>query len=151
MRMTALAVLACLSANIATAHAAGTVILSEGNWDLRKAGDKPADGSACVLAPKQQSRIQIAHDRLEVTGLPKKSILNFQYIVDEAPASRAMFPSPEMQDAGTIWLDGDVLQSVVEGQRLRIRVLDRWHEAIAEDLSLQGLRSLYLKMNDACK
>lgn len=141
----------CLAATLAAAQDAGRIVASEGDWVLKKV-DRPSDGEpACILAPKSLSRIQIVSGRLEVTGLPRNSILNYQYRIDEQPVSNVMFPTAPMQAAGAISLEGDALDSILKGRRFRVRLLDTWHEAITEDISLAGLRSLHDRSADACK
>ena len=151
MKVSALAVLACLSAAGAAAQGAGTTLLSEGQWDLRRLDDGAAQASACVLVPKTPSRIQVGQDRLTVTGLPKNSIFNYQYRIDDGPASTPAIPTADMQNAGSLFLDGDVFTAILGARRFRIRLLDRWHEAISEDVDLTGLDSLHRRMGDACK
>ncbi len=62
-----------------------------------------------------------------------------------------MFPTTQMQDAGVITLNGDVLKDILAGRRFSIRLLDRWHEAITEEISLSGLRGLIDKRAEACR
>ncbi|MBP33531.1 MAG: hypothetical protein CMH16_30285 [Methylobacterium sp.] len=151
MRVALFAVAACLASPLGAAEDAGQTVASEGDWVLRKAGQPSSRDADCILAPKTRSRIQIVGDRLEVTGLPKNSILNYQYRIDDGPVSNAMFPTAQMQEIGVISLNGDVLKSILNGRRFSIRLLDRWHEAITEEISLAGLRSLRDQRADACK
>jgi hypothetical protein len=145
MRPIWLAVLGVVTMSVA-AHAGGST--GAGAWKLEKPGE---GASACVLTPKEPSRIQVGRDRLTVTGLPKNSIFNYQYRIDDGGASTPSLPTPEMQNAGTITLDGDAFAAVLKGQRFRIRILDRWHEAITEDVSLAGLGELHGTMAEACR
>lgn len=146
MRPTTCAVLMCLPAITAAAQDAGPTVSSEGAWDLKRS----IDGRTCVLMPRTQSRIRIAGDRVEVTGLPIKSIFNYQYRIDDDAASSIIFPSAEMQNAGVISLGSDVLEKALGARRFRIRILDTWHEAITEDVSLAGLQSLHQRMKRDC-
>lgn len=141
----------CLAASHAAAQDTGPTIAGEGDWVLKKADRPSGGGAACILAPKSLSRIRIVGDRLEVTGLPRNSIFNYQYRIDDEPVSRVMFPTVPMQEAGAISLKGEVLESILKGRRFRIRMLDRWHEAITEDISLAGLRSLRDRSAEACQ
>jgi hypothetical protein len=88
---------------------------------------------------------------MDVTGIPKNSVFNFQYRIDDGPASTPVFPSEAMQTAGRITIEGDTFQAILGGQRFRIRILDRWHEAITEDVDLTGLKEVYAQMTDQCK
>ena len=142
--------LACLAADIATAQVAGTTVSSEGNWDLRKSDAGP-DAGSCVLTPKTPSRVQVTRGRINVTGMPKNSVFNYQYRVDDGPPSTPVFPSDAMQAAGRITIEGDAVKDIVKGQRLRFRMLDRWHEAISEDIDLTGLSKLYERLEAACE
>lgn len=56
-----------------------------------------------------------------------------------------------MQTAGRITIEGDDFRAILGGQRFRIRILDRWHEAITEDVDLTGLKEVYAQMTDQCK
>lgn len=159
MRVTIAAVAVCLAACPAAplavaqedGQANGRTLAGEGDWVLKKA-DRPSGGGAdCILAPKSLSRIRVVGDRLEVTGLPRNSIFNYQYRIDDGPVSKVMFPTAPMQQAGAITLEGDVLESILDGRRFSIRLLDRWHEAITEEISLAGLRSLRDKSADLCQ
>lgn len=150
-RGTICGVAAVLAAGVAAAQEAGRTLASEGDWVLRKADGLPDGAAACILAPKSPSRIRIVDDRLEVTGLPRNSLFNYRYRIDDQPVSKVMFPTAQMQEAGAISLDGDVLESILTGRRFSIRLLDRWHEAITEDISLAGLRSLRDQRVEACK
>jgi len=150
MRVLALAALACLAADLAAAQVAGPTGPGAGNWDLRRSGDGAAPDSACMLIPKTQSRIQVGGKRLTVTGLPKNSVFNYQYRIDDKPASTPAIPPADMQNAGEIYFEGDVFNEILSGQRFRIRILDRWHEAITEDVDLAGLDALHGRMRDAC-
>jgi hypothetical protein len=151
MRVTICAVALCLVAGLGHAQEAGQTVASEGDWVLRKSAAPSSGDVACVLAPKARSRIQIVGDRIEITGLPKNSIFNYQYRIDDGPVSNAMFPTTQMQDAGVITLNGDVLKDILAGRRFSIRLLDRWHEAITEEISLSGLRGLIDKRAEACR
>ncbi|MGH1588552.1 hypothetical protein ACRBEV_09570 [Methylobacterium phyllosphaerae] len=151
MRVTICAVAACLVATFSAAEDAGRTVAGEGDWVLRKA-DRPSSGeAACILAPKTRSRIQIVGDQLEVTSLPRNSIFNYQYRIDDGPVSSVMFPTAQMQETGVISLNGDVFNSILNGRRFSIRLLDKWHEAITEDISLSGLRALRTTLTEACK
>lgn len=141
----------CVIAGVFAVQSATQAGAADGNWEVKASDDKTQGELGCVLKPKQPSRIQVTKSRLEVTGLPKKSILNYQYIIDEASASRVNFPSADMQDAGAVWLDGGILKQIIDGHRLQIRILDRWHEAITEDVGLDGLRDLYKELAEGCK
>lgn len=141
----------CWAATLATAQDAGQILAHEGDWVLRKSERPTGGGAACILAPKDPSRIQIVGDRLEVTGLPKYSLFNYRFRVDDQPLSSVMFPTAQMQEAGTISLEGDVLESILNGRRFSIRMLDKWHEALTEDISLAGLRSLRDRRAEACR
>jgi hypothetical protein len=88
---------------------------------------------------------------MDVTGMPKNSVFNFQYRIDDGPASTPVFPSEAMQTSGRITIEGDTFQAILGGQRFRIRILDRWHEAITEDVDLTGLKEVYAQMKDQCK
>lgn len=150
MRVLLLTVLAALTMP-AVAQATDPVVSSAGTWELRRsAGGSTGDG-ACLLAPKSPSRIQVFKDRLVVTGLPKNSIFNYQYRIDDGSASTPAIPSSAMQNEGIIVLDGDALNTIVNGRRFQIRILDKWHEAITEDLDLSGLKDLYGTMTQACR
>lgn len=151
MRVTICAVSLCLVAGLGHTQEAGRTVASEGDWVLRKAAGPSSGDAACVLAPKARSRIQIVGDRIEITGLPKNSIFNYQYRVDDGPVSNAMFPTAQMQDAGVITLNGDVVKDILSGRRFSIRLLDRWHEAITEEIGLSGLRGLIDKRAEACR
>ena len=144
-------VLACLFNSAFAAQASDRLILSEGNWDLRRSEDQSSSAQSCVLRPKTPSRIQVTHDRMDVTGMPKNSVFNFQYRIDDGPASTPRFPSEAMQTAGSITIEGDDFRALVGGRRFRIRILDRWHEAITEDVDLTGLKEVYAQMTDQCK
>lgn len=150
MKLLILAGLACLVTEIAAAQGVGTTISSEGNWDLRKSSTGPDDGS-CVLTPKTPSRVQVTRGRINLTGMPKKSIFNYQYRVDDGPASTPVFPSEAMQAEGKISIDGDAMREIVKGQRFRFRMLDRWHEAFSEDVDLNGLSTLYEQLEATCR
>lgn len=150
MRLTMLALLGSLTTGLAV-QAAESTVASEGAWELRKAEQSSASEDTCLLRPKVQSRIQVSRDKLSVTGLPKNSIFNFQYRVDDGSASTPTIPTADMQNAGTVALDGAAFADVLKGQRFRVRILDRWHEAITEDVDLTGLRDLHGKMSEACK
>jgi hypothetical protein len=140
---------ACLTAHIATAQVVGAPVSGEGNWDLRKSDAGSGDGS-CVLTPRTPSRVQVTRGRITVTGMPKNSVFNYQYRVDDGPASMPAFPSKAMQDQGRILIQGDAAEEILKGRRFRIRILDRWHEAISEDIDLAGLAGLYERLEEAC-
>lgn len=142
--------LACLTADIATAQVVGTTISSESNWDLKKSSTGPDDGS-CVLTPKTPSRVQVTRGRIDLTGMPKNSIFNYQYRVDDGPASTPVFPSDAMQKEGKISIGGDAMKDIVKGRRFRFRMLDRWHEALSEDVDLTGLSALYERLEATCR
>ena len=150
MRVLALAALACLAA-AAAAQGAEPASLGEGQWDVRRPEGGTAKDAPCVLVPKAQSRIQIGPERLVVTGLPRNSIFNYQYRIDDQSASTPGIPSADMQSAGEIYLEGDVFREILSARRFRIRILDRWHEAITEDVDLAGLDGLHRRMADACR
>ena len=150
MKLPIFVCLACLAADVATAQAPGAVLSSEGNWDLR-ARDAGRDGGPCVLTPKTPSRVQVTRGRITVTGLPRNAIFNYQYRVDDGPASTPVFPSEGMQAEGAIRIEGDAARDIVKGRRLRIRILDRWHEAISEDIDLSGLGTLYERLDETCR
>ena len=150
MKLPIFVCLACLAADVATAQAPGAVLSSEGNWDLR-AWDAGRDGGPCVLTPKTPSRVQVTRGRITVTGLPRNAIFNYQYRVDDGPASTPVFPSEGMQTEGAIRIEGDAAGDIVKGHRLRIRILDRWHEAISEDIDLSGLGTLYERLDETCR
>ena len=141
----------CLAATLGAAEDGGRTIASEGDWVLRKAEGPPGGDAPCILAPKARSRIQVVGDRLEVTGLPKNSIFNYQYRIDDEPVSAIQFPTAPMQEAGAISLAGDVFGKILDGRRFSIRLLDKWHEAITEDISLSGLRALHDASRNACR
>ena len=143
--------LAGLIINAAAAQADETNTISVGGWNLKQSTNATAHAPGCVLAPKQQSRVQVGERRLIVSGLPRKSIFNYQYIIDDKPASVLNFPTEAMQNDGSIYLEGAVFDEILNAGRLRVRVLDKWHEAIAEDLDLTGLSELHQKMLDECK
>ena len=151
MKATICIVAACLAASLAAAQDTGQNLASEGEWVLKKTDRPSGGGTACILAPKSLSRIQIVGDRLEVTGLPRNSLFNYQYRIDDEPVSNIMFPTAQMQEAGAISLDGDVLERILNGRRFSIRLLDKWHEAVTEDISLAGLRSLRGKSATICE
>ncbi len=136
-----------LAAGVTAAGAAGPPLASAGDWTLARA-DGP---SPCILATTSPSRVQVVGSRLEVTGLPKESLFNYQYRIDDQPVSNAMIPSPAMQEAGAIWFEGDAFDAILKGRRFQIRILDRWHEAITEDVSLNGLRSLQDQARTECR
>jgi hypothetical protein len=140
--------LACLLANIASAQVTATTVSGEGNWELGKSDTGP-DG-VCVLTPKTPSRVQVSRDWIAVTGMPKNSVFNFQYRVDDGPPSTPVFPSKAMQDQGRILIEGDAVGEILKGRRFRIRILDRWHEAISEDIDLTGLGELYERLGKTC-
>ncbi|TXN00226.1 hypothetical protein FV222_12060 [Methylobacterium sp. WL103] len=146
MKLLILAGLACLTVDIATAQVLGTTISSEGNWDLRK-----SDAGSCVLTPKTPSRVQVTRGRISVTGMPKNSVFNYQYRVDDGDASTPVLPSEAMQAEGRITIEGDAFNDTVEAHRFRFRILDRWHEAISEDIDLAGLSALYKRLEETCK
>ena len=150
MKLLIFAGLACLAIDIAAAQAVGTTISSEGNWDLKKSSPD-SDDSSCVLTPKTPSRVEVTRGRIDVTGMPKNSIFNYQYRVDDGPASTPVFPSEAMQTAGKISIDGEAVSDIVKGRRFRFRMLDRWHEAISEDVDLTGLSALYKRLEATCK
>ena len=56
-----------------------------------------------------------------------------------------------MQTEGKIFIDGDAVSDIVKGRRFRFRILDRWHEAISEDVDLTGLSALYKRLEATCK
>ena len=56
-----------------------------------------------------------------------------------------------MQAEGKISIDGDAMREIVKGQRFRFRMLDRWHEAISEDVDLNGLSTLYEQLEATCR
>lgn len=150
MRLTMLAVLGSLATGIAV-RAAEPTVTSEGAWELMRSDPALASERVCILRPKRQSRIQVNGNTLSVTGLPKNSIFNYQYRVDDGPASTPTIPTTDMQNAGAIAIDGDAFADILKGQRFRVRILDRWHEAITEDIDLTGLRALHGTMTEACK
>lgn len=150
MRMSVLAVLAALTAPAAPAWAGDAPLASAGNWDLKRADGNATGEAACLLTPKTPSRIQVSKDRLVVTGLPKNAIFNYQYRIDDKPASTPAFPPSAMQSEGLIALDGDALAEILNGRRFQIRILDKWHEAITEDVDLAGLKDLHGKLAQAC-
>lgn len=150
MRVLLLTVLAALTTSAAVAQTGGAILSSAGNWELRRSASGATQEGACLLAPKTPSRIQVFKDRLVVTGLPKNSIFNYQYRIDDKSASTPAIPSRDMQDEGIIALDGDALKDILNGHRFQIRILDRWHEAITEDLDLSGLKDLYGTITQAC-
>jgi len=88
---------------------------------------------------------------MDVTGMPKNSIFNYQYRVDDGPASTPVFPSEAMQTSGKVSIEGDDFRALVGGKRFRIRILDRWHDAITEDVDLTGLKEVYAQMTEQCK
>lgn len=141
----------CLAAPLAVAEDGGQTIASEGDWVLRKVAGSANGDAPCILTPKTRSRIQIVGDRLEVTGLPKNSIFNYQYRIDDEPVSNVQFPTARMQEAGAISLTGDVLGRILNGRRFSLRLLDKWHEAITEEISLSGLRALHDRRPNACR
>ncbi len=151
MRRTICAVAIGCSAAVAAAQEAAAPLASEGDWVLRKAEKPSGDEATCILAPKSRSRIQIVGDRLEVTGLPKNSIFNYQYRIDDGPVSSIQFPTAPMQQAGAVTLEGPAFDGILNGRRFSIRLLDRWHEAITEEVSLAGLRSLRDRSAEACQ
>jgi hypothetical protein len=150
MRVLLLTVLAALTMP-AVAQATGPVVSSAGHWELKRSARGAANEGTCLLAPKTPSRIQVFKDRLVVTGLPKNSIFNYQYRIDDGSASTPTIPSSAMQNDGIITLEGDALDTIVNGRRFQIRILDQWHEAITEDLDLSGLKDLYGTMTQACR
>ncbi|MGU3665863.1 hypothetical protein ACLBX9_16915 [Methylobacterium sp. A49B] len=147
----ALAAFSCWAAAVAASEQGSPTHLSEGNWALNRGDDRAANGSDCVAVPKAPSRIQVGLERLTVTGLPKNSIFNYQYRIDDGPASTPVIPSADMQNEGNLYFKGDVFDEILRGHRFRIRILDRWHEAISEDVDLAGLGHLHARMLDACK
>lgn len=151
MKGTTCTVLGFSMVAIAAAQAAMPVVSSEGQWDLRTSDERSVGEPTCLLTPKTPSRIQITGRRLDVTGLPKNSIFNYQYRIDDHPVSNAMIPSAEMQKAGVVSLEGDAFDGLLKGQTFSIRILDTWHEAITEEISLTGLGALYRKMRDTCR
>ncbi|WP_342153885.1 hypothetical protein [Methylorubrum sp. SB2] len=151
IRETICAVAIGFSATVAHAQEAAPTIAEEGDWVLKKSENSSGPGAACILAPKSRSRIQIVGDRLEVTGLPKNSIFNYQYRIDDGPVSSIGFPTASMQQAGAVTLEGAAFESILNGRRFSIRLLDRWHEAITEEVSLAGLRSLRDRSAEACR
>jgi len=150
MRVSVLAVLAALNATVALAQAGDATLASAGNWDLKRSDSSATREAACRLTPKTPSRIQVTRDRLVVTGLPKNSIFNYQYRIDDKPASTPAIPTSAMQTDGIIALDGDALAEILNGHRFQIRILDKWHEAITEDVDLSGLKDLHGKLVQAC-
>jgi len=150
MRVSVLAILAALTAPVAVAQAGDATLASVGNWDLQRSDGSASRGAACLLNPRTQSRIQVTRDRLVVTGLPKNSIFNYQYRIDDKPASTPAIPPSAMQNDGIIALDGDALTEILNGHRFQIRILDKWHEAITEDVDLSGLKDLHGKLVQAC-
>ncbi|SDN48185.1 hypothetical protein SAMN05216360_108268 [Methylobacterium phyllostachyos] len=150
LRASVLAILAALIAPVATAQAGDATLASEGNWDLKRSSGSATSEAGCVLTPKTQSRIQVSKDRLVVTGLPKNSIFNYQYRIDDKPASTPAIPSSAMQNDGIIAFDGDALAEILNGHRFQIRILDRWHEAITDDVDLSGLKDLHEKLVQVC-
>lgn len=151
IRETICAVAIGFSVTVALAQEAAPTIAEEGDWVLRKAEKSSDAGAACILAPKARSRIRIVGDRLEVTGLPMNSIFNYQYRIDDGPVSSIQFPTAPMQQAGAVTLEGPAFDGILNGRRFSIRLLDRWHEAITEEVSLAGLRSLRDRSAEACK
>ena len=151
MRVLTLAALAWLAADVATAQAAEPILSGEGSWNLRKSIDPTTNTPACVMTPKQRSRVQVERDRLVVTGLPRRSIFNFQYRIDDEPASTPISPTDAMQDTGAVSLEGAVFDRILSGKRFRIRILDTWHEAVTEDVDLAGLGGLHRTMIEACR
>lgn len=156
MRSSTRAVLLCLAAvlsaaDMAAARAAGPALSGDGNWELMRADTGSAADGTCVLTPKARSRIQIGENRLAVTGLPKNSIFNYQYRIDENAVTPPRIPSAEMQGAGAIYLEGDAFREILNGRRFQIRILDRWHEAITEDVDLTGAKELHARMTEACR
>ena len=150
MRVSGLAILAALTAPVAVARAGEATLASAGNWDLKRSDGSATSEAPCILTPKAQSRIQVTKDRLVVTGLPKNSIFNYQYRIDDKPASTPTIPSSVAQNEGLIALDGDALTEILKGRRFQIRILDRWHEAITEDVDLSGLKDLHQKLVQTC-
>lgn len=151
MRVSVLAILAALTAPAAVAQAGDAPLASAGNWDLKRSNSSATREAACLLTPKAQSRIQVTQDRLVVTGLPKNSIFNYQYRIDDKAASTPVIPPSAMQNEGVIVLDGETLSQILNGHRFQIRILDRWHEAITEDVDLSGLKDLHGKLVQACR
>lgn len=151
MRTFILTALAVLTAPAALAQTGAAIVSSAGNWQLTRPEGSATNGGVCLLAPKTPSRIQVFKDRLVVTGLPKNSIFNYQYRIDDRSASTPAIPSSAMQAEGVITVDGDALTDIVNGRRFQIRILDKWHEAITEDLDLSGLKDLYGTMTTACR
>ncbi|WP_342109669.1 hypothetical protein [Methylobacterium sp. SI9] len=151
MRVLLLTALAALTLPAAVAQAGDPIVSSAGNWDLKKSARGPTTEAACLLAPKTPSRIEVFKDRLVVTGLPKNSIFNYQYRIDDRSASTPAIPSSAMQNEGLITLDGAALADIVNGHRFQIRILDKWHEAITEDVDLTGLKDLYGTLDQACR
>lgn len=151
MRVSVLAALAAVIMPVAMARAGDAILASAGNWDLKRSDGGATGEPACVLTPRTQSRIQVTKDRLVVTALPKSSVFNYQYRIDDRPASTPARPSGAMESDGIIALDGDALTEVLNGRRFQIRILDRWHEAITEDVDLTGLKDLHGTLGQACK
>jgi hypothetical protein len=151
MRAAVLALLAALITPVAAARAGDAILASAGNWDLKRADGGATGAAACVLTPRTQSRIQVTKDRLVVTALPKNSVFNYQYRIDDKPASTPARPSGSMESEGIIALEGDALTEILNGHRFQIRILDRWHEAITEDVDLTGLKDLHGTLDRACQ
>ena len=151
MRASALAALAWLAAGGAMAQEAATILSSAGSWDLRRSRDGTAEASDCILTPKPRSRIEVGRDRLVVASLPRNSIFNFQYRIDDEPASTPAPPSEAMQSTGTVVLDGAAFDRILHGRRFQVRILDRWHEAVTEDVDLAGLAELHGTLAEACR
>lgn len=151
MNVLARVALAFLTFGSATAQAEEATTISAGAWTLSKSTGDTDHGSNCILAPGLPSRVQVSERRLVVSGLPKNSIFNYQYIIDDRPASVVNFPSDAMQNEGAVYLEGAVFDEILNARRLRVRILDKWHEAIAEDVDLTGLTELHGKMLDDCK
>jgi hypothetical protein len=150
MRLMARTVAAGLSVTIAFATTGEPAVSGTGDRLPARATAASTQENACTLTPNEHSRIQIVKNRLDVTGLPKNSIFNYQYRIDDQPASTPAIPTAAMQEAGVITFAGDAFDEIMKGQRFRIRILDRWHEAITEDVSLAGLRDRYETMIGTC-
>lgn len=151
MNVLAIASSVWLILGVASAQGDAANTISVGGWTLTKSTDAATGVPNCVLAPNQRSRVQVDERRLIVSGLPRESIFNYQYIIDGKPASVLNFPSKAMQDDGAVYLDGAVFDEILAAKRLQVRILDKWHEAIAEDVDLAGLSELHEKLLEQCR
>jgi hypothetical protein len=126
------------------------VVAEDRNWQLRTSRDDFSDKISCVITNKKNKWVQVSPDHFYIAYRGRGGIKGHEYRIDNTASSGMQLPSDMDEKLGIVSYSGGTLGKILRAKRLRVQALTVLNTLENDDINLEGLVKLYIKMKSSC-